>query len=236
MALVGLGVVLFGIGGVFGTWFFLKSKVQGHTTAIPDLYGLTEQEARKRVEDEGLVLVVDQSKDVYSRVIPKGKVLLQVPRPKRVVKNGRHVEITLSAGPEISVTPNVKGKTLSFAQVLLEQADTKTAIISRAPSTSAQEGKVLAQSPPPGEPMGLRQGTSLLVSTGADDIHYVMPNLVGKTYNRARNFLDKHQFRVVSKYRSQDPSLGQIILEQVPKAGFPVTKSQHVTLVINKDY
>jgi len=234
--LVGLGVVLFAGGGIIGTWLFLKSRVKGHAVTIPDLYGLSEQEARKRVEDEGLVLIVDQSKDVNSSVIPEGKVLLQIPRPKRVVKSGRQVEITLSAGPKVTLTPNVCGKTAGFADVLLKQAEISTAVVSRTPSNLEDDGKVLAQFPLPGETMGLRQGASLLISSGPAKEYFVMPNLVGKTYNRARNFLDRHQFRVVSKYRSQDPLLGQVILEQTPKAGFPVTKSQYITLVINKDY
>lgn len=235
-ALVGLGILVFGIGGIFGTWFFLKKQVKGQVVAIPDLYGLTEADARKQVEGMGLILMVDQSKDVFSSVIPEGQVLLQIPRPNRKVKSGRHVEITLSAGPKIAIIPNVKGETLSFAEVLLKQADTTAQVISRTPSNLGREGEVLNQYPAAGETLGLRRGTSLLVSMGPQPPYYVMPDLVGKTYNRARTFLDRHNFKVVSKYRSQDPKLGQVILEQIPKAGFPVTKSQHVTLVINKDY
>lgn len=236
LAFAGLGIVLFGFGGIFGTWFFLKSQVKGQVVAIPDLYGLSEKEARKKVEKKGLVLVVDGSTDVYSNVIPEGKVLLQIPRPQRQVKSGRDVEITLSAGPKIEAVPEMRGQTLSFAEVLLQQAETKAAIVSKTPSELGTEGRVLVQYPPAGETLGLRQGVSLLVSLGQQDPYYVMPDLVGKTYNVAQAFLDRHNFKVVSKYHSQDPKLGQIILEQFPKAGYPVTKSQHVTLVINKDY
>lgn len=234
--LAGFFCLIFGMAGAFSTWLALKSEVQGKVISVPDLFFKSEAEASQICQSLGLILAVDRTQQVYSQVVPQDKVLLQVPRAGRKIKSGRRVEITLSAGPETKLVPDMVGQTLTFSKTLLDESGMKAAIISRTPSTQKAKGRTLAQIPEPGKTLGVRNGVSLLVSDGEQAPWYMMPKLEGKDYLTVKAFLDRHEFRVITRYRVSDPDLGQVILEQIPKHGYPISKTQTVTLVVNKDF
>lgn len=234
--LVGLGILVFGLTAVSTAWFYLKNQVHQKEILVPDLYGMTPEEAREAVEGADLVLEVDPALDIYSDVIQEGHVLLQIPRPERKVKAGRVVEISLSAGPEEHVVPDVLGQTLTFANTLLGRTDYSAAIITRVPSSVGERGQIISQHPKPHQEIGLREGVSLLVSDGKPSQSYVMPDLVDRDYNVVKTFLDGYNIRLVTKYRESGDYLGPVILEQSPVAGYPLHADQHVTLTVNKDF
>ena len=234
--LTGLGIVFFGACTTLTTWIFLKNQVIGRVVKVPDLYGLSGDEARARTESAGLTLIIDEARDVHSQVIARGDVLLQIPRPGRKVKSGREVVITLSAGPAQKRIPNLRGQTLNFSKNLLQQSELTVTTVSRSPTGKEPKGRVVNQHPGQGEELGLRAGVSLLISDGDQMKWYVMPDLKGRDYTTVKQFLDRNEFRVVTKYKVADPGLGQVILDQLPKAGYPIKKSENITLTVNKDF
>lgn len=235
LVVVGCMIALFGIGGVLGTWYTIRVSVKREEVTIPELHGLTAEEATKKITELGLQPHLAAGTPVHSNVIAEDHVLLQVPAPGRKVKAGRTVEFTLSAGPERRELPDLVGKTLTFAGGVLSrdqfQIQQTTRIHSNLP-----KGRILAQHPGPGEDLGLRSGVSLLVSDGPAETEFVMPNLIGRNYAEVKAFLDQNQMRVVTKYKAGDESKGRLILEQLPKAGYPVDRSTNITLIVNKDF
>jgi len=153
-----------------------------------------------------------------------------------VIKANRVIEITLSAGPEKKLIPSLVGKTLNFSNTLLKDEATEVAIVSRSPDEKVLKGRILEQSPETGSEISGNLGVSLLISDGPQQTWYVTPNLVGKDYITAKAFLDEHQFRVLTKYRSGEEDSSQTILDQRPPAGYPMILSQTITLVVNKDF
>lgn len=236
LAILGLGIFVFGLAAVLTSWFYLSNQVHQKEVHVPDLYGLTPESARAISEQANLVLTVDPAQDIYSDVIEEGHVLLQIPRPGRKVKKGRVVEISLSAGPETHGVPDVLGQTLTFADTLLRRNEYSSVIVTRLPSTLGERGQIINQHPKPNQPIGLRQGVSLLVSDGKPPQSFVMPDLVGRDYHVVKTFLDGFNVRVVTKYRESGDHLGQVILEQSPVAGYPLHTDGHVTLLVNKDF
>ncbi|CAM2006142.1 PASTA domain-containing protein [Acanthopleuribacter pedis] len=234
--LVVLGCCFFGVGAVAGTWFYLRHMVAGRVVEVPDLYDLPRDEAVQILKDHRLVVVVDEDAGIHSSAVKAGRVLLQIPRPGQRVKEGREIEMILSAGEEVKAIPQLVGESLGFSQTLLERADSKVALISRIPTNSNNRGRILAQHPEPGGDLGIRSGVSLLVSDGQQAEWYVMPDLAHRDYAEVKTFLDKHEFRVVTKYKSFDRGLGQVVLEQRPHPGYPINKNQNITLVVNRDH
>lgn len=232
---VGILVLIFVLSGAIATWLFLKNEVQGKVVAAPDLFDISENDARVVCSQSGLLMSIDANRE-HSQLVEAGKVLLQVPREGRLIKAGRTIEVTLSAGPEQRTVPEMEGETLTFSQALLEESGMQAAIISRAPSQSWTKGRIMAQVPLPGGELGVLQGTSLLVSDGVQKPFYVMPKLLGRDYLTVKSFLDREDFRVITKYRVKDEDLGQVVLEQWPRAGYPIAKNQTVTLIVNKDF
>lgn len=234
--LVVLGCCFFGLGAVAGTWFYLRHMVAGRVVEVPDLYDMTQSDAENALTDQKLKVVIDEDAGVHSSIVKAGRVLLQIPRPGTHVKEGRQIEVILSAGEEVKAIPELVGENLGFSQTLLERADSKVALISRIPAENETKGRILAQHPEPGGDLGIRGGVSLLVSDGKPPRWFVMPDLANRDFAEVKTFLDKHEFRVVTKYKLFDRSLGQIVLEQRPQPGYPINKNQNITLVVNRDH
>lgn len=233
--LAGVCLSVFTLSAAIATWIYLKSEVSGKVVEVPDLFSKSQEEAQKLCRANGLTLIIDPQQ-VHSPVVEKDLVLLQAPRAGKKIKTGRNIEITLSAGPQKKLVPKMEGETLTFSQTLLDEAGMRARVVSRVPSTLHAKGRVLAQSPPSGKELVIRQGASLLVSDGPKSPWYVTPKLVGKDYLTAKAFLDKAEIRVITRYRTVDEDMGQTILEQSPKAGYPLNKAQTMTLVVNKDF
>jgi len=234
--LIGALAAILGLAAAAGAWWRIKLAVKGETVIVPDLVGQTIDEALQTLADLELELALDQGQRVHSNVIEKDRVYLQIPRPGRKIKTKRIVEVTISAGPEKKVTPKLEGETLTFAETLLASINFEPQILSRAYSDLEERGRVLSQHPAAGEPLGLRAGASLLISEGPQPEWFVMPDLIGRDYSSVKAFLDKNRFRVVAKYQTGDQGLGQVVLQQTPRAGYPVSRAQTLTLVVNKDF
>ena len=234
--LAGTFLFIVGLTTAVSAWIYIKGVVQGEVVEVPNLFGLTEEQARAEVTGVDLELVIDLDHKVHSNVVEKDRVFLQIPEPGRKIKTHRTVEITLSSGPVKKLIPSLKGETLSFSRTLLMEVDAEPDIISRVPSGLDAKGRVLSQIPKGGRELGLRKGTSLLVSDGSPVSWYVMPKLVGRDYLTVKGFLDTHGFRHITKYKVGEEDLGQMVLDQSPKAGYPLDKTKTITLTVNEDF
>ncbi|OUM42804.1 protein kinase domain-containing protein [Arthrobacter sedimenti] len=72
--------------------------------AVPDVTGLTEQDAVAAVEQAGLEAVVNDAAE-YSRTVPAGAVLGRTPSGE--VQRGTRITLTLSRGPRMVRVPSV---------------------------------------------------------------------------------------------------------------------------------
>ncbi|MCB1049734.1 MAG: PASTA domain-containing protein [Acidobacteria bacterium] len=232
--LAGCCFLLLGLSMAAAAWIQISSVVKGREVDVPDLYGMSLDQARERAESMGLILVQDPN-SVHSDVVAEGQILFQVPQPHRHIKSGRRLEVTVSLGPEIKKIPNLTGESVNFAGILLKQAETVPGQIARIPSGLAPKGRILAQNPPGGSELGLMSGVSLLVSDGPVAPYYVTPNLTGKSYPLVKKFLDDNDFRVVVKIKGGDPSQVPTVLRQYPQAGYPIQKNHPITLEINRE-
>ena len=71
---------------------------------VPVVRGLDSAAAVDTLRAHGLRMAVDTAGD-YSRLVPKGHVLMQTPDSGAVVKQGRRVWVTLSLGREPIIRP-----------------------------------------------------------------------------------------------------------------------------------
>lgn len=227
-------VLIFAVSAVATTWIHLALVVRGRAVAVPDLYGMTLEEAQQHCLELGLVLVSDAA-GLHSSVVAKDRILFQSPQPGSQIKAGRRLEATLSLGPELRRVPKLVGESLNFSQMLIRQAESNAGMIARFPSSLAAKGRVLAQSPPAGSEPGLDNAVSLLVSEGSPAPYYLTPDFEGKSYPLVKKFLDGHGFRTVVKIRGGDPSQLPRVMRQFPQAGYPIQKTHPITLEINRE-
>lgn len=106
---------------------------------VPKVTGLTEAEARARLEAAGFRVAVEQGPDDA----PEGVVYAV--SPTGLVASGTTITIMVSTGPEEVEVPDVVGRSRGDAVARLEQAGFQVAVEER--EDDAREGTVVDQSP-----------------------------------------------------------------------------------------
>ena len=129
------------------------------SAAVPDLDGMTQEEAANALAPLGLhVGVVTHRQDSDA---PRGTVIKQYPEQGEVLENGGTVDLTLSDQPLMRDVPNVLGKTLEETRQRLKEYDLQLGDVHYEYATGYDVGEVFRQSPESGTQ--LRQGDSVNV-------------------------------------------------------------------------
>ena len=130
---------------------------------VPGVVGLSEEEARGRLEKEGFGVSAELRKSPPEE---KGRVLEQSVPVGKEVRRGSRIALAVGGGPRIVRAPRLVGLTSAEAEKSLREAGLSLAGRKEVPSEAAPAGEVLAQDPPTGE--GIQRGTEvgLTVSSG----------------------------------------------------------------------
>lgn len=146
-----VGVVLLFLGG---------SKEQ---PMVPDLVGMTAEEAREALEQRGLKYKEGVAE--YVAETPPGRVAHSKPQSGMRVRRGREVECVLSLGSKSVKVPDVTEMSLAAAERRLGDAGLEVEEILRRSSTR-ESGEVIEQQPKPGGKLERGTGVVLTVSGG----------------------------------------------------------------------
>ena len=131
---------------------------------VPSLVGLSEEEARGRLREEGFGVAVELRKSPPEE---DGEVLEQSVPVGKEVQRGSRVALAVGGGPRIVQAPRLVGLTSAKAEKRLEKAGLALGERKEAPSEVVPAGKVVAQNPPMGEGMKRDTEVDLTVSSGS---------------------------------------------------------------------
>ena len=112
-------------------------------TNVPKVTGMTEDEARKALEESELEVVVVEE---FDKKVEKGIVIKQDVDPETEVGAGSTVTITVSKGIEESTVPNVIGKPKADAIKEIEDAGLNLSATLTAEDRTKDDGIVIKQS------------------------------------------------------------------------------------------
>jgi|GEM_PF-1700680 serine/threonine-protein kinase len=226
--------------------------------SVPDLRGLTIEEATSIVEESGLVLRVKD--ETYSSSVPRDVVLAQVPYPLTAVKFGRSVSVKISKGNPIVICPDFVGKTYGEAVEIIRKENLYVAAIHEVntiheeissdneemmeeveaemetfllPSSSAVLGQVLSQQPPPGTKMEPGQGIELTVYL--PDLP-VVPNLLGTHLEDAKYIITHSGYTIGTiTFRPNNSFSRGVVYIQEPIPGSPAENQSSINVVVNEE-
>ena len=136
------------------------------TVEIPDVVGLTEEEAVAQLTTLGLA--IGEITRVNSVDIPVGSVVSITPAVGEVVPDSIPVTISVSVGPTAIALPDVSGLSLSEAEALLTNAGFQIGVVTRVNSTSIPADQVLSTDPSFGNFIEPGSFINLVVSDGPD--------------------------------------------------------------------
>ncbi len=225
----GLSVV-----AVVAAYLSFSGFVRSGVTPVPDLSGLSETEATDLLADQSLTLRRVPEEDTFDDLIEAGRVLIQSPGPRALVKRGSTIAVAISLGPQVIQVPNLAGQTAPAAQVTLAAAGLDLGRSVGVIGNRVAAGTVVEQWPPSGQGVPPNAAIDLLVSRETRGETYVMPDLVYRRYEDIRSFFRQRGFRLGSvKYEVYDGIPEGVILRQFPLAGHPLRRHDAIALVVS---
>jgi len=205
--------------------FVLKPSATGPVYQIPNVVGLTQDQAKELLTD----YTINFQHAPDSR-IPKDRIASQLPLATSAVQKGSSITLTISDGPGNTTVPiNLVGMSLEEARNLLTSAGliiTQTVAV----DSSSEPGKVLKVTPDPGAVIAAGSGVVLEIASGNVEV----PAVIGTDGIQAQTILVQAGFlvKVINAYDSTQP-LG-VVLAMAPNAGTTQTIGSQVTITINK--
>lgn len=208
---------------------YLRSFIIVPDVTVPDLRETPLSEAQAILEEMGLHHAV---RWISHDAVPSGYVIAMDPRPGRVVRLERVIELTVSEGPKYIDTPDLHLRTEMEARIILKELDLKW-VIMREHSEEVAEGRVIRQVPTVGFRVAAGDEVTIYVSLGGRP--FPIDNLRGLTLEQAEEYLgDRGLKRGQVQGIASDHPEGTIIA-QYPEAGANVKPGQPVDLVISKN-
>lgn len=189
---------------------------QTQTQSVPNLYGLSKDDAVQQIESTGFFKVGTVTEE-YNDTMDSGLVVDQDPNAGRDAAEGTAINIVVSKGktPAVDVTvPDLTGMSPSEVEAALS----KLGLIGQAGdsvySDSVETGKVASQSPSAGTTAKAGSTVTYQLSKGTESVS--VPNVVGKSEDDATSALEDAGFTVVTKSDYSDSyDKGQVSAQSV---------------------
>ncbi|VVJ23537.1 Serine/threonine-protein kinase PknB (EC [Amycolatopsis camponoti] len=202
------------------------------TTKVPELKGLSHDEAEAKLKEAGLTLSpsvqevnVDDPNDV-------NKVVSQTPQADSDVQQGSSVSISVGKGKQQKQVPSVIGKSFNDANSTLTGLGFT---VKRVDQQSDQPKDQVIQQIPVGGSVPVGSQITLTVSSGQPDNKIEMPSLIGMTVDDAQAKLESMGWTQTLKQQSDRTSTKPegTITKQSPSPGTQIDKDQNVTVGVS---
>lgn len=210
------------------------SETQADGIEVPDLKGLTFDEAKEQLNAKGLG--IKNAGTVASDQYDEGQIVSQTPDALTKAEANTTVEVTLSSGKgEVSV-PSVTGMDETTAYNTLTNSGF-TPVKDYAYSADVAQGNVIEQSPNAGSLAKSGDNVKIVISRGkeqAETTSVAVPGVTGLTEDAARSAIQNVGLAVgnVSSAYSDSVASGQII-SQSPVADTAVDAGTAVGFVVS---
>ena len=227
--LIGL-ILLFAI-SLGGTLAYLNITNPAEVE-LPELVGMSKEEAQKTAED--LKLVFEVSSEEYNKDVPEGYVISQDPTyiADYNVKEGSTVKVVISKGQEKTTVPKVVGMTRQEAVDALEEANLKAEIVEET-SRTVEEGYVISQEVEAESEAYAGDTIKIHVSIGTGIRQVTVQNVVGQTEADAKSTLEGQGLKVTVNYAEATSNDGKVTAQSVA-GGTTVDEGTTITLTVNK--
>jgi serine/threonine-protein kinase len=197
----------------------------GKSYTVPDVRGLTQQQASKKIAAEHLQ---PQFISENSPSVPKGRVIGTSPAPGTVLPADSVVKVFVSASHQRVTVPNVVGDDVSTARTKLTNAGLNPVVkldnISTAPPNT-----VVKQNPPEGTKLSPNSTVTIYAAGGGTKVQDVR----GDPAATAKSILKGQGFRA-TEIKRPGPSSAQAgtVYEQNPAGGTALAPGSTVTIYV----
>ena len=198
--------------------------------ATPNVAGLSQAQAIADITTAGLVAGnITQQND---NTVPAGDVISQNPAAGAMVAPGSSVDLVISLGPAMIVTPNVVGLSEAQATLAVTTAGLVVGAVTQQADNTAPAGDVIDQAPAGGTMVTTGSAVDLIVSLGPPTVP--VPDVVGLSQAQATADIVTAGLSVGTVTQRNDIAVpaGNII-SQNPIAGTMVAPGAAIDLVVS---
>jgi len=201
--------------------------------AVPDVTWQTSTEAISILREFGLKPRIAGKN--FDRYITSGRVILQDPRPKKKVKLGRIVNLTVSTGQRMVPVPSLIGRPYSQVDQLLSELGFRIGATVEVVSDKYQTGIILGQIPSPEVEIEAGSNVDLFIAKNPKFGLVKMPYLIGKRLDDAEETLRDMRINLGKvDYQETDIIEEGIVMRQEPMWDEEVKVGSSVTLTVSK--
>ena len=215
---------------IFGTNLVMR-LTNPKEVDIPNLVGITREEAEKAISDRKLQL--GEVKEEFNSEYEKGKVISQDPpyRENYNIKEGTTIKFVVSLGIEETTVPKVVGLKQEEAIKALEDAKLKYEI-KEENSKKVEAGYVIEQETEAEKTVNAGDKVVIHVSLGVKKIS--VPSVLGKSEKDATKALKDVGLKVVTTTDEDSSKDNDTVLKQSVDAGTEVEDESSITITVNK--
>jgi len=227
-------------GGILLGFFILVNYIvlplyvnhSGRVT-VPVVVGLAKGDAFAILKEAGLRAVEADTRPDPEH--PSGVVVQQNPSANAVVKEGRHVYLSLSGGEVQVPVPSLRGRSLRDARFALERHGLKLGGVGFDTSDTYPENTIIAQSVGPDSRVAKGTVINITVSQGGVMSASQVPLVIGKTLGEAQAILENAGLRLgVVTYQQSFDLVPNTVVDQFPRPGDVLGPGQAIDLFVVK--
>ena len=229
---VGIGVLCLALlaGAIWLTLRVISAPAPAAVVAVPDLSGMTQEEATAKLRDSRLTLgtiTPTESSDA-----DKDKVVNQRPSSQTQVAQDSPVNLEIGKGVSLVSVPNVVSYTPDAAKKALNDANLQYQEVPQS-SSDADKGKALAQDPAAQAQVVPGSTVKVTIGTGLQTVQ-VPDGIVGQGLDQATAALSAAKLQVVSQEADGTEPANQVT-GMDPAAGTRVQEGTPITLTVSNN-
>ena len=211
----------------------VSSGLVGDSITVPDVSGMTEDEAQSALENAGFRNI--SSEFTYHDSVPSGQVIGMTPEAKAEATEDTEIVMQVSKGAERKTVPNVVGQKDVDAQNAIKSAGLSVGTVTYEYSDSVAQGIVISQSVDGGKKVSAGTTVDLVISNGPEPAAKVnVPPVTGTSESNARQLIQNAGLSVgtVTYQHSSSVAAGYVI-SCSPGVGSSVDEGTSVSLVVS---
>lgn len=229
--LIFIGLIILFIAFSYLGMYIAKQYFDVPEVTVPNVIGLTEEEAAKKLAEKNLKYEVTER--VFSNA-PVGQVVDQEPKGGEVVKiNHPPISLVISKGPRIFQVPALIGLTETEAINLITSSNFKVGQIQRVNSSEYPQGVVIDQNPREGLLLPENTEINITISLGPEAQKVIVPYLIGKSLDEAQKEILSANLTIGKVEYKQSEFDKDIVADQYPKPGTEVDNATPINLTIS---
>jgi len=207
---------------------------QGKNIELPDVTELSYREAKIVLENRGFHIVLDGVQ--FEASYPESTVVMQNPNAFSMVKKGRRIYVTLSAGQKKVRVPRIVGMSSRDASFNLNRAGLAIGEIYYKYDNVYPVNVVCMQNPREGTEVFEQTIVDITVSNGRFPDSFIVPNVIGSSLDRAKEMIRKAGLNVgLIQYEVNTRVLKNTVIDQSVAPNQKVEQGRIIDLVVSTE-